>query len=91
VDLRADSQTYLQHFAVELSADNRKALYVPQMFAHGYQTLTDDAEVVYQVDEFYSPQNERGLRYDDPKLAIQWPLAVHSISKKDQAWALLES
>jgi dTDP-4-dehydrorhamnose 3,5-epimerase len=89
VDVRPQSPTYLQHFAVELSADNRKALYVPQMFAHGYQTLTENAEVVYQVDEFYSPANERGLRYDDPKIGIQWPLAVQSISAKDQAWALL--
>jgi dTDP-4-dehydrorhamnose 3,5-epimerase len=89
VDVRPDSPTYLQHIGVELSADNRKALYVPQMFAHGYQTLTDDAEVVYQVDEFYAPQHERGLRYDDPKLKINWPVPVDSISKKDHAWQLL--
>src|ERR1043165_3645256 len=63
VDIRPDSPTYLQHIGVELSADNHLALYVPQMFAHGYQTLTDDAEVVYQVDEYYAPQHERGLRY----------------------------
>ena len=90
VDVRPGSPTYLQHFGVELSADNRRALYVPQMFAHGYQTLTDDAEVVYQVDEFYAPKTERGLRYDDPALKLQWPLSVHSISKRDQAWPLLE-
>lgn len=89
VDVRPDSPTYLQHFGAELSAENRKALYVPQMFAHGYQTLTDDAEVVYQVDEFYAPQQERGMRHDDPKLGILWPLPVASISKKDEAWPLL--
>ncbi|HWP41455.1 MAG TPA: dTDP-4-dehydrorhamnose 3,5-epimerase [Tepidisphaeraceae bacterium] len=89
VDLRADSPTYLQHIAVELTADNRKALYVPQLFAHGYQTLTDDVEVVYQVDEFYAPQHERGLRYDDPALGIHWPLPVSSLSRKDASWPLI--
>ena len=89
VDVRKDSPTYLQHIGVELSAENRKALYVPQMFAHGYQTLTDDAEVVYQVDEFWAPAHERGIRHDDPKLGITWPLAVASISPKDTAWPLL--
>src|SRR5262245_15639503 len=90
VDARPESPTYLQHIGVELSADNRKALYVPQMFAHGYQTLTDDAEVVYQVDEYYAPQTERGMRYDDPVLGLQWPLPVASVSPKDQAWPLLK-
>jgi dTDP-4-dehydrorhamnose 3,5-epimerase len=90
VDLRTGSPTYLQHFFVELTADNRKALHVPAMFAHGYQTLTDDAEVTYQVDEFYAPQHERGLRYDDPSLAIRWPLPVSIISPKDASWPLLK-
>lgn len=90
VDLRKDSPTYLKHVGVELSADNRRALYVPAGFAHGYQTLTDDAEVMYQVDEFYAPQHERGLRYDDPRLAIRWPINVSSISPKDASWPLLE-
>jgi dTDP-4-dehydrorhamnose 3,5-epimerase len=90
VDVRPDSPTYLQHIGVELSAENRKSLYVPQLFAHGYQTLTDDAEVVYQVDEYYAPQTERGLRYDDPVLQLKWPIPVESVSKKDQSWPLLE-
>lgn len=90
VDLRKDSPTYLQHFGLELSADNRKALYVPAMFAHGYLTLMDDTEVTYQVDEFYAPQHERGLRYDDPRLGIRWPTTVSSISAKDASWPLLE-
>jgi dTDP-4-dehydrorhamnose 3,5-epimerase len=86
VDMRPESPTYLQNFSVELTAENRRALYVPQLFAHGYQTLADDTEVVYQVDEFYAPRHERGLRHDDPKLRIVPPLAISSISKKDTAW-----
>ena len=90
VDLRPDSPTYLQHVGVELSVDNRRGLFVPALFAHGYQTLTDGAEVTYQVDEFYAPQHERGLRYDDPRLALRWPLPVEVISSKDASWPLLE-
>ena len=90
VDLREDSPTYLHHVAVELSADNRRALYVPELFAHGYQTLTDDAEVCYQVSEFYTPGCEGGLRHDDPRLGITWPLPVTVISAKDAAWPLLD-
>ena len=89
VDLRPASRTYLQHVGVELTAANQKALYIPEMFAHGFQTLEDGTEVFYQMSEFYAPELARGLRYDDPKLGIKWPLAVASISDKDQAWALL--
>ncbi|MEL6228919.1 MAG: dTDP-4-dehydrorhamnose 3,5-epimerase [Cyanobacteria bacterium J06627_3] len=91
VDLRKESPTYLAHVGVELSADNRRALYVPEMFAHGYQTLTDNAEVTYQVTEFYTPGYERGLRHSDPKLAIDWPLPVTTISNKDANWPLLDN
>jgi dTDP-4-dehydrorhamnose 3,5-epimerase len=91
VDMRPQSPTYLQHIGVELSAQNRRALYVPEMFAHGYQALSDGAEVVYQVGEFYTPGYERGLRYDDPVLGIDWPIPVSEISAKDAAWALLDS
>jgi dTDP-4-dehydrorhamnose 3,5-epimerase len=91
VDVRKDSPTYLQHFGVELSADNHKGLYVPRMFAHGYQTLTDDAEVVYQVDAYYAPKSERGLRFDDPALGLSWPLPVSNMSPKDRAWPLLDA
>ncbi|GMA13857.1 dTDP-4-dehydrorhamnose 3,5-epimerase [Deinococcus metallilatus] len=90
VDLREDSPTYLQHVAVELTAENRRALYVPELFAHGYQALTDGAEVVYQVGEAYTPGFERGLRHDDPRLGLTWPLPVTVISPKDAAWPLLE-
>jgi dTDP-4-dehydrorhamnose 3,5-epimerase len=89
VDLRPDSPTYLEYIGVELSADNRKAMYVPEMFAHGYLTLTDGAEVFYQVSEFYTPGTERGLRYNDPALKIEWPVAIEVISDKDAAWALM--
>jgi dTDP-4-dehydrorhamnose 3,5-epimerase len=89
VDMRPESVTYLQHVAVELTADNRRALYVPAMFAHGFQTLTDGAEVTYQVDQAYTPGTEAGLRYDDPALAISWPVAVSVISPKDATWPLL--
>jgi len=89
VDLRPDSPTYMSHIGVELTAENRRALYVPEMFAHGYQTLTTETEVVYQVSEFYTPGYERGLRYDDPALEINWPLPVSEISQKDATWSLL--
>ena len=89
VDLRPDSPTYLQHIGVELTAENRCALYVPEMFAHGYQVLTDKTEVIYQVSEYYTPNRERGLRYDDPSLGINWPLPVSEISQKDNNWPLL--
>ncbi|TMB61325.1 MAG: dTDP-4-keto-6-deoxy-D-glucose epimerase [Chloroflexi bacterium] len=90
VDLRPDSATYLAHIQVTLSAENRRAIYVPQMFANGYQTLTDEAEAIYQVSEFYTPDRERGLRYSDPRLGITLPLPVSVISEKDAAWPLLQ-
>ncbi|NJN58485.1 MAG: dTDP-4-dehydrorhamnose 3,5-epimerase [Leptolyngbyaceae cyanobacterium SL_5_9] len=90
IDMRPDSPTYKQHIGVELTEDNRRALYVPDMFAHGYQALTDGAEVVYQVGEFYTPGYERGLRYSDPAFGIEWPMPVSVISEKDAAWALFD-
>ncbi|WP_129336156.1 dTDP-4-dehydrorhamnose 3,5-epimerase [Cellulomonas endophytica] len=89
VDVREGSPTYLQHVAVELTAENRRALYVPPFFAHGYQTLVDDTEVVYQVSGTYTPAAERGLRHDDPVLGLRWPLPVDSTSPKDASWPLL--
>lgn len=88
VDLRPESPTYLQHTGVELSARNRRTLYVPAMFAHGFQTLKDGTEVFYQMSDFYSPELGAGLRYNDPKLGISWPLPVSVVSEKDQALAL---
>lgn len=89
VDLRPESRTYLEHVAVELTSDNRRALYVPERFAHGYQVLEDATETTYQVGEFYTPSAEGGLRFDDPGLGLSWPLPVAEISEKDEAWALL--
>jgi dTDP-4-dehydrorhamnose 3,5-epimerase len=91
VDLRPESATYLQHVAVELSADNHRALYVPERFAHGYQVLEDTTETSYQVGEFYTPEAEGGLRYDDPRLGLSWPLPVTEITEKDLGFALLDA
>ncbi len=90
VDLRPESPTYLEHVAVELSADNQRGLYIPERFAHGYQTLEDRTDTVYIVGEFYSPDMEGGLLYDDPRLGLTWPLPVTTISEKDARWALLD-
>ncbi len=84
VDLRPESPTYLQHVSVELTADNQRALYVPERFAHGYQTLEDLTDTSYQVGEFYTPTAEGGLMYNDPALGISWPLPVAVISEKDR-------
>jgi dTDP-4-dehydrorhamnose 3,5-epimerase len=90
VDLRPESPTYLGHVAVELTADNHRALYVPERFAHGYQVLADDTETSYQVGEFYTPGVEGGLLYSDRKLGLKWPLSAGEISPKDVAWATLD-
>jgi dTDP-4-dehydrorhamnose 3,5-epimerase len=90
VDLRPESPTYLQSVSVELSADNHRALYVPERFAHGYQTLEDGTETSYQVGEFYAPGFEGGLSPFDPGLSLKWPLEVTEISEKDRAWAMLD-
>jgi dTDP-4-dehydrorhamnose 3,5-epimerase len=89
VDLRPTSPTYLQSDSVELAAGNRLALYVPESFAHGFQTLEDSTEVHYQMSAFYAPKLGRGLRYDDPKLGLNWPLSVSSISAQDLSWPFL--
>ncbi len=89
IDMRPDSPTYLQYVGVELSADNRMAIFVPDMFAHGNQALTDGAELLYLVGEFYTPGCERGVRFDDPEIGIQWPIPVTVISDKDASWPLL--
>ena len=89
VDLRPESPTYLDHVSVELSADNHRDIYVPERFGHGYQVLEDETETSYQVGEFYTPEAEGGLRYDDPALGLTWPLTVTEISEKDAGWPLL--
>ena len=87
VDLRPESSTHRRWIGVELSADNRRMLYVPEGFAHGFQTLEDDTEAFYQVSEFYAPGAERGLRWNDTALGIEWPLPDDPIvSEKDRTW-----
>jgi dTDP-4-dehydrorhamnose 3,5-epimerase len=87
IDLRPESSTYMRWLGAELTGENRRMLYVPEGFAHGYQTLSDDTETFYQVSEFYAPQAEGGVRWDDPAFGIEWPLEVSLISEKDARWA----
>ena len=89
VDIRADSPTRYRWFAAELNAENRRALHVPRGFAHGFQTLADDSEVLYQMSEFYHPESAHGLRWDDPALAIKWPIADPVVSERDKSYPLL--
>ncbi len=87
VDLRPESASYRQWVGVELSSDNRRMLYVPPGFAHGFQTLEDDTETFYMVSEFYAPGAEAGVRWNDPAFGIHWPLGDPSvISDKDRSW-----
>jgi dTDP-4-dehydrorhamnose 3,5-epimerase len=83
LDLRRESPTFGRSFGAELSADNRRMMYVPKGFAHGFVTLTDAAEAFYFVDEFYAPELERGVRWDDPRFTIEWPLKPVVLSEKD--------
>lgn len=91
VDLRPDSPTFKLWFGAELSAENRRMMYVPRGFAHGFITLQDDTEAFYLVSSVYSPENERGLRFDDPAIGIQWPLAPTEMSDKDKRWPDLDA
>ena len=86
IDLRPTSPTFLQWLGVVLSAENRALLYVPQGFAHGFQTLVDNTEVFYQMSEFYAPEAAHGLRWDDPNVKVQWPLPITVMSLKDQSY-----
>ena len=92
VDLRRGSPTFLEWVAVELTEENRRTLYVPEEFAHGYQTLADASEVWYQMSAPYAPEAACGLRWDDPRLAIDWPAAERRvISERDRSWPELEA
>ena len=84
IDLRPDAPTFTRHFAVVLTADNRKTLYVPPGFAHGFQTLADDTEVFYQISEFYSPEHARGVRWNDPTFGVRWPDDERTIVDRDR-------
>jgi dTDP-4-dehydrorhamnose 3,5-epimerase len=87
VDLRPDSPTFKQWVAVELRTDNYRMLFIPEGFAHGFQTLEDDTEVFYQMSEFYTPEYARGVRWNDPAFGIQWPPAERIMSERDQTYA----
>lgn len=86
VDMRPDSPTYLKWEGFDLTADNHRQLYVPEGFAHGYITLTDNAAVAYLVSSVYAPGAEGGLRWNDPAIGIEWPEAMQEISDKDANW-----
>ena len=87
IDLRPDSLTYKEWFGLQLTSDNYKMLYVPAGFAHGYQTLDDNTEVFYPASQFYSPESERGVRWDDPAFGIEWPETDNLVmSEKDKTW-----
>jgi dTDP-4-dehydrorhamnose 3,5-epimerase len=86
IDMRPDSPTFEQWTGIELSAGSRQQLYVPEQFAQGFVTLTDDTEVLYQTSAFHTPGVERGIRWDDPYFGIAWPVDVRCISDKDAAW-----
>jgi dTDP-4-dehydrorhamnose 3,5-epimerase len=86
LDLRPDSPTFGKSFGAELNAENRRMMYVPQGFAHGFVTLEDDTEALYLVSALYAPTLERGIRFDDPTFSIQWPIAASEVSEKDNNW-----
>lgn len=86
IDLDSSSNTYRQWMGIELTQENYKLLYVPRGFAHGFQTLENDTEITYLTSEFYAPQAERGIRYNDPFFDIKWPLPLTEISEKDGKW-----
>jgi len=90
VDLRPESPTFLQHLAVELSAENHRGIYVPERFAHGFQVLEEDTETSYEMGTFYAPEHESGLPHSDPALRLSWPLPLTEISPKDASWRPLE-
>ena len=91
VDLRPESPTYLDHVAVRLDEESARSLYVPERFAHGYQTLVDGTETSYFVGEYYTPEAEGGLAPDDPRLGLSWPLPVTTMSEKDSRWTPFEA
>ncbi|MEP6726881.1 MAG: dTDP-4-dehydrorhamnose 3,5-epimerase [Bacteroidota bacterium] len=91
IDLRKDSATFLQWFGTELSAKNKRMIYIPEGFAHGFQTLTDDCELIYHHTELYMPGAEAGVQYNDPRIGINWPLTPTEISERDKQHPLLNN
>jgi len=91
VDLRPASPTFRRWQGFELTSDNHRRLYIPEGFAHGFQTLTDEVEVSYLISAFYAPESASGIRHDDPAIGIDWPLCISSISDKDRSWPPLDT
>jgi len=91
IDIRKDSPTFLQHFHIILSDENLKMLYVPEGFAHGFQTLANNSQMIYHHTAYYNPANERGLRFDDPALGIRWPLPPGNLTEKDRKYPLINN
>jgi len=89
IDMRPDSPTYRKVYSTRLDAQNRRALFVPSGVAHGYQVLLDGTEFFYMTDQYYAPGQERGVRFDDPKLGIEWPLPPRDVADRDRQWPLL--
>ncbi len=87
IDLRPESSTFKEWFSVELTSENRKMVYVPKSFSHGFMTLKDNTEVFYQMSEFYFPEYARGIRWNDPAFKIEWPEKITSISEKDMNYS----
>jgi len=86
VDLRRDSPTFGKHFSIKLSDENKLMLYIPRGFAHGFQVLSKEAEVIYKVDNKYAPSHESGIIWNDPMLRIDWPIKNPILSEKDKNW-----
>lgn len=91
VDLRKNSDTYMQWFGAEISAVNKKMMYIPEGFAHGFQTLMDDTELIYHHSEYYTKDSEGGIRFDDPSINIKWPLNIINVSERDKSFPLIDS
>jgi dTDP-4-dehydrorhamnose 3,5-epimerase len=91
VDIRKDSPTFLQWFGAEISAENKKMMYIPTGFAHGFQAITDNCELIYHHSEFYSSGAEGGIKYNDTAIGIEWPLSLTEISARDNNHPLLDS
>jgi dTDP-4-dehydrorhamnose 3,5-epimerase len=91
IDIRKLSPTFLQSFSMELSAENKKMLFIPEGFAHGFQTLENDCELIYNHSSFYNPESESGLRFDDPTLNIKWNISVSELSERDKNHPLIDN
>ena len=89
--MRSSSSTFKKWFGIELTEENYKMLYVPEGFAHGFQSLEDNSEIVYQVSEFYTPNSELGIHWNDPEFNITWPIEEKIITEKDNSWKLFDS